>query len=190
MGVQVSNDWIRTLRFSPDGTWLAIGSHDGCIYLHQTASFQRHHILRGHRQSVTHIDFSADSTKIQSNSDAYELFFWDVRRGHRVNASDVRVVRWASQSCVYGWPVTGVWQTQPISRNLVADAQGEPAFSFARNNEYAKQIYAQVVELPAAQVNAVARSSKAPRLWSAETTSGACGCTSTLAWRAPGTPSR
>ena len=160
--VQVCNDWIRSIRFSPDGIWMAVGCHDGCVYLHKTASYQRHHILRGHHQSVTHLDFSADSSKLQTNSDAYELFFWDLRRGQRIPARDVRDVRWATSSCVYGWPVTGIWQTQPISKGLISDAQAEPAFSFAPGNEFAKSIYERVIELPTAQVNAVSRSTQGP----------------------------
>ena len=163
--VQVCSDWIRTIRFSPDGQWLAVGCHDGCVYLHKTASYQRHHILRGHHQCVTHIDFSADSSRLQTNSDAYELCFWDVRRGRRAPASDNRDVRWATGSCVYGWPTTGVWQTQPISGGLVADAQAEPAFSFAADNDFAKEIYRRVQSFPTTQVNAVARSTSAPPPW-------------------------
>jgi hypothetical protein len=37
--------------------------------------------LKGHTSYVTHLDWSADSSLIQSNCGAYEILYWDVAKG-------------------------------------------------------------------------------------------------------------
>lgn len=34
---QVSGQWIEVMSFNPEGTMLAIGSHDNCIYIYSFA---------------------------------------------------------------------------------------------------------------------------------------------------------
>ncbi|CAK4077358.1 unnamed protein product [Aphanomyces euteiches] len=67
---------LAAIQFSPDGTMLAIGSHDNCIYLH---SMLENYTLKskctkatGH---ITHLDFSKDSRYLRANSDAYEILY-------------------------------------------------------------------------------------------------------------------
>ena len=68
------------------------------------------HKLKGHNSYLTHLDFSVDGKWLQSNCGAYELLFWDVKRGRRqTSAGAMRDVKWDTFTCILGWPVQGIW---------------------------------------------------------------------------------
>jgi hypothetical protein len=71
-----SKQWIRNMRFSPDGFTLAIGSQDNNIYLHDVnSSFSVRAMCTKHNKFITDMDFSVDSATLQSNCGGYELLF-------------------------------------------------------------------------------------------------------------------
>ena len=69
--------------------------------------------------SICHIDWSADSKKLQSQCGAHELLYWKLHKGDPGNehwgphqeksSSSMRDEEWATQSCTFGWHVRGVW---------------------------------------------------------------------------------
>lgn len=65
---------IDDLKFSPDGSKLATASHDLVIDLYN-ARDSYSHIARchGHSATVSHIDWSADGSIVQSNCNDYEV---------------------------------------------------------------------------------------------------------------------
>ncbi|ETW03494.1 hypothetical protein, variant [Aphanomyces invadans] len=111
-----SKEWISEIKFSPDNSILAVGSHDNAIYLYAVvanAKFTKmKKMFRGHNSYITHLDFSSDSKYIQSNCGAYELLFSDATTGKQVtSARSLRDVKWDSWTCALGWPVQGIWPT-------------------------------------------------------------------------------
>eukprot|EP01051_Picozoa_sp_SAG22_P010453 SAG22_NODE_943_length_6400_cov_3.214093_5_plen_256_part_00 len=103
---------IDDIKFSPDGRYLAAASHDNYIYVYDLggaidgdggdgedgeASGKLHSVCRGHSSYVTHIDWSADSSMLMSNSGDYELLYWtlsaDGTRWER-STPTVRDVEW------------------------------------------------------------------------------------------------
>jgi Ca2+-binding EF-hand superfamily protein/WD40 repeat protein len=130
--VQDCVESIDDLKYSPDGTMLAVGSHDNFVdvYLVQnnmgvgsskkkghggnehTESYVRISRCRGHTSYITHIDWSVDSRVIQSNCGAYEIMYWDAESGQPILSSTDTVeadTNWSSWTCVLGFPVMGVW---------------------------------------------------------------------------------
>jgi len=109
-----SKQWIRNLRFSPDGFTLAIGSQDNNIYLHDVnSSFSVRAMCTKHNHHITQLDFSTDSATLQSNCGGYELLFYNTIDGtHNPSASSVKNVEWESWTCPLGWPVQGIWQEE------------------------------------------------------------------------------
>jgi WD40 repeat protein len=79
---------VQDIKFSPDGTKLAIASRDNNIYIYRVdQEEQEYHIIgvcRGHSSYVTHIDWSEDSTSLQSNDGSYELLYWDANTAKQV----------------------------------------------------------------------------------------------------------
>jgi len=105
---------IQAVKFSPNGKLLALGSHDGIIYMYQvsesTKKFTRMGRCLGHSSPVTHLDWSKDSNFIQSNSREYELLFWNASICRPMSdASILRDTNWATQTCIIGCNTIGVW---------------------------------------------------------------------------------
>lgn len=75
---------VSDVKFSPDNTKLAAGSHDNHVYVYAVSidsqqdragacTLRPLHRLSGHSAYVTHIDWSVDSQLLQSTCGAYEL---------------------------------------------------------------------------------------------------------------------
>ena len=73
------------IRYSPDGTKLAAGSHDNYIYIYDVLlGYKRIATFKGHSSYITHLDWSADSRMIQSTCGAYELLYSEAATGKQV----------------------------------------------------------------------------------------------------------
>ncbi|RLN68841.1 hypothetical protein BBJ28_00002720 [Nothophytophthora sp. Chile5] len=110
-----SKQAISELKFSPDGSVLAVGSHDHKIYLYRLDPRNASKIVKAatfdkHQSYITHLDFSADGSVIQSNCGAYELLFSSAATGKQItSASSTKDTQWQSWTCTLGWPVQGIW---------------------------------------------------------------------------------
>ena len=79
---------VQDLKYSPNGKMLAVASRDNNIYIYRYTDendFQLTGVCRGHSSYVTHVDWTEDSTMLQSNDGTYELLYW--------NAADAKQVR-------------------------------------------------------------------------------------------------
>uniref|UniRef100_A0A8C8RS51 EMAP like 3 n=1 Tax=Pelusios castaneus TaxID=367368 RepID=A0A8C8RS51_9SAUR len=109
------NEQLSVVRYSPDGEFLAIGSHDNFIYIYSVGEGERKYSrfgrCTGHSSFITHLDWSKDSKFIMSNSGDYEILYWDVAGGCKLlrNRFENRDREWASYTCVLGFHVFGVW---------------------------------------------------------------------------------
>lgn len=73
-----SDEWIQVLAPSPDGSRLAVGSHDNRIYVYDT-SYNLVHTCKAHTSYITAVDWDESGTIMRSNSGDYELLFWDAQ---------------------------------------------------------------------------------------------------------------
>ncbi|ETP32383.1 hypothetical protein F442_18894 [Phytophthora nicotianae P10297] len=109
-----SKQAISEMKFSPNGSVLAVGSHDHKVYLYRldrnATKVVKAAVFDKHQSYITHLDFSADSQVLQSNCGAYELLFSNASTGkHITSASSTKDTQWHSWTCVLGWPVQGIW---------------------------------------------------------------------------------
>uniref|UniRef100_H3BCX7 EMAP like 3 n=1 Tax=Latimeria chalumnae TaxID=7897 RepID=H3BCX7_LATCH len=121
------NEQLSVVRYSPDGNFLAVGSHDNFIYIYTVTENGRKYIrfgkCVGHSSFITHLDWSKDGKFIMSNSGDYEILYWDVAGGCKLlrNRFDSKDREWASYTCVLGFHVFGeicrlqVKSTQPCN---------------------------------------------------------------------------
>ena len=127
---KIAKEWVQELKFSPDGTMLAVGSHDNAIYLVTVPNFQKKYSMKKHSSFITHLDWSEDGSSLHSNCGAYELLFWDANSGKQITggATRFRDERWATWTCVLGWPVQGIWppSTSGDDINYVCRSSGKP----------------------------------------------------------------
>ncbi|XP_039865853.1 echinoderm microtubule-associated protein-like 4 isoform X1 [Simochromis diagramma] len=109
------NEQLSVMRFSIDGSMLAVGSHDNFIYLYnvseQGRKYSRYGKCTGHSSYITHLDWSPDNNFIMSNSGDYEILYWDVPNACKYirNRSECKDIDWATYTCVLGYHVFGVW---------------------------------------------------------------------------------
>uniref|UniRef100_A0A4W4GWA9 HELP domain-containing protein n=1 Tax=Electrophorus electricus TaxID=8005 RepID=A0A4W4GWA9_ELEEL len=109
------NEQLSVMRYSPDGSFLAVGSHDNFIYIYSVMEGGRRYTrfgkCTGHSSFITHLDWSKDGKYIMSNSGDYEILYWDVAGGCKLlrNRFESKDREWASYTCVLGFHVMGVW---------------------------------------------------------------------------------
>ncbi|XP_078261097.1 EMAP like 4 isoform X1 [Rhinoraja longicauda] len=109
------NEQLSVMRYSPDGNYLAVGSHDSFVYIYTVAEngrkYSRQGKCTGHSSYITHLDWSPDTNFIMSNSGDYEILYWDIQNGCKLirNRSECRDMEWYTYTCVLGFHVFGVW---------------------------------------------------------------------------------
>lgn len=81
---KLCNEWIETMHFSPDGKWLAVGSHDQYIYIVSTSDWSLASKEQKHSSYITALDWSLDSKAIKSTCGAYELLYWSVDEAGKI----------------------------------------------------------------------------------------------------------
>uniref|UniRef100_A0A8C3FFU0 EMAP like 2 n=1 Tax=Chrysemys picta bellii TaxID=8478 RepID=A0A8C3FFU0_CHRPI len=102
------------LSVPPDGSYLAVGSHDNFVYVYGVSEdgrkYSRVGKCSGHSSFITHLDWAADSSCFVTNSGDYEILYWDPTTCRQIpNAGAVRNLEWATASCVLGFGVFGIW---------------------------------------------------------------------------------
>ncbi|XP_015114329.1 echinoderm microtubule-associated protein-like 2 isoform X5 [Diachasma alloeum] len=113
---------LQVVRFSPDGTLLALGSRDNHIYIYQVNEDARKYSrvgrcmpkrirrVRGHSSFITHLDWSVDGQYLRSNSGDYELLYWNAGVCRQIpQSSTLRDVDWATHTCVISFETIGIW---------------------------------------------------------------------------------
>uniref|UniRef100_A0A8C1VDR8 EMAP like 2 n=3 Tax=Cyprinus carpio TaxID=7962 RepID=A0A8C1VDR8_CYPCA len=106
------NEIISVVKYSPDGAYLAVASHDNFVYIYSVTEngrkYSRVGKCTGHSSFVTHLDWSTDSQFIVTNSGDYEILFSQMSCINGC-ADVVRNLEWATSTCVLGFSVFGIW---------------------------------------------------------------------------------
>ena len=106
-----SEEWIEIMEYSPDGTKLAVGSHDNNIYIYDANSYDKLGVLQAHKSFITCVDWSKDSTYIRSVCGAYELLFFKIE-GYEQDpsgATNCKDMEWQTGHAKFGWLVEGIF---------------------------------------------------------------------------------
>jgi len=93
-----SLEWIEVAEYSPDGSHLAVGSHDTNIYIYETEGYEKVSKCTKHNATITCIDWSCDGMYIRSVCNGYELLFFTMPNGNQDpgGASNTTGTLWAS----------------------------------------------------------------------------------------------
>ena len=73
-------EWCECMRYSPDGKYLAVGSHDNGVYIYEVNgdSYKLAKRFMKHSSYVTAVDWSADSGYVRSCCGAYSKLYWNI----------------------------------------------------------------------------------------------------------------
>jgi len=118
---------ISVVRFSPDGKIFAVGSHDAWIDFYVSTSLKLVGKVKKHLSPITHIDWSTDSSVIQSTCSGYELMYFQASNATHVplGGTAYRDEQWHSQTCVLGWAVQGIYGAGTDSLDIHAVDRSE-----------------------------------------------------------------
>ncbi|XP_034149805.1 echinoderm microtubule-associated protein-like 2 isoform X3 [Esox lucius] len=137
------NEIISNVKYSPDGKFLAIGSHDNFVYIYAVTEngkkYSRVGKCTGHSSFVTHLDWSVNSQYIVTNSGDYEILFWEASScKHVTNMDVVRNMEWATSTCVLGFSVFGVWPDGADGTDINAVCRSHDASLLASADDFGK----------------------------------------------------
>jgi len=106
-----SQEWVEAMAYSPDGSKLAVGSHDNNIYVYDTDSYKLVGKCSKHNSFIVSVDWSEDSSYIRSVCGAHELLFFSGETCDQdpSGATNTKGIKWATSSAKYGWLVTGIF---------------------------------------------------------------------------------
>jgi WD40 repeat protein len=72
-------DWVQTICFSNDGTWLASGGRDNKVIIWDLLTRKSIHVLTGHKDEITALQFTDNQEYIISASMDRTIRIWHIR---------------------------------------------------------------------------------------------------------------
>ncbi|KAL2096531.1 hypothetical protein ACEWY4_008679 [Coilia grayii] len=137
------NEIISMVKYSPDGAYLAVASHDNFVYIYSVTDngrkYSRVGKCSGHSSFVTHLDWSTDSQFIVTNSGDYEILYWEASSGKHITSMDaVRNLEWATSTCVLGFSVFGIWPDGADGTDLNAVCRSHDGALLASADDFGK----------------------------------------------------
>uniref|UniRef100_A0A5F9C2G1 EMAP like 2 n=1 Tax=Oryctolagus cuniculus TaxID=9986 RepID=A0A5F9C2G1_RABIT len=137
------SEQISVVSFSPDGAYLAVGSHDNLVYVYTVdqggRKVSRLGKCSGHSSFITHLDWAQDSSCFVTNSGDYEILYWDPTTCKQITSAEaVRNVQWASATCVLGFAVFGIWSEGADGTDINAVARSHDSKLLASADDFGK----------------------------------------------------
>ncbi|KAM6912638.1 echinoderm microtubule-associated protein-like 1 isoform 1-T1 [Xenentodon cancila] len=137
------NEQLSVMRYGPDGNFLAIGSHDNYIYIYAVAEngrkYSRVGKCSGHSSFITHLDWSADSQYLVSNSGDYEILYWIPSVCKQVvSVETTRDIEWATCTCTLGFQVFGLWPDGSDGTDINAACRSSDKILLATGDDFGK----------------------------------------------------
>lgn len=108
---QNSQEWIEAIEYSPDGSKLAVGSHDNNIYVYSVPDYKLLGKCTKHNSFIVSVDWSKDGNFIRSVCGAHELLFFDGNSFNQDTSGATNTVEteWQTSHAKYGWLVDGIF---------------------------------------------------------------------------------
>uniref|UniRef100_A0A3P9NF13 Echinoderm microtubule-associated protein-like 6 n=1 Tax=Poecilia reticulata TaxID=8081 RepID=A0A3P9NF13_POERE len=101
---------IHELKFSPDSSFLAVGSNDGLVDIYAVAQrFKKVGECSRSTSFITHLDWSVDSRFLQTNDGAGERLFYRMPAGKLVPKEEAKGIHWMTWTGTIGPEVNGIW---------------------------------------------------------------------------------
>ncbi|XP_070354635.1 echinoderm microtubule-associated protein-like 2 isoform X3 [Equus asinus] len=137
------NEQISVVSFSPDGAYLAVGSHDNLVYVYTVdqggRKVSRLGKCSGHSSFITHLDWAHDSSCFVTNSGDYEILYWDPATCKQITSTDaVRNMEWATATCVLGFGVFGIWSEGADGTDINAVARSHDGKLLVSADDFGK----------------------------------------------------
>lgn len=76
-----AKQWIEAIQYSPDGSKIAVGSHDNRIRIYDANDYSLLATCSAHRSFIVSIDWSLDGSQLRTVCGAHELLFFNTSDG-------------------------------------------------------------------------------------------------------------
>eukprot|EP01038_Epipyxis_sp_PR26KG_P010144 gene10144-13646_t len=139
--IKEAKAWISVVKYSPDGTTLAVGSRDNSIYLYSVMQqYKRKAKFSKHNSGINQLDFTADGRYIQSCCSAYEILFSDSSTGTQITdgASLLTNAEWHTWTLTLGWSVIGIWSGSMDGSDINAVDRSPSGKLLATSDDFGK----------------------------------------------------
>lgn len=124
----VAREWVEALKYSPNGSYLAIGAHDDTIYIYsisEDVKYTLHYTVSYvHSSAITALDWSLDSVYLRAIDQAYAKQYYNIDECEQEKEGASTLTKpelWETSTCKLGWGVMGVypWGTDGSDVNSV-----------------------------------------------------------------------
>ncbi|KAM8853183.1 echinoderm microtubule-associated protein-like 2 isoform 1-T1 [Synchiropus picturatus] len=137
------NEIISNVKYSPDGNFLAVASHDNFVYIYAVSESGRKYSrvgkCSGHSSFVTHLDWSTDGQYLVTNSGDYEILFWEAATAKHVTNMDLlRNMEWATSTCTLGFTTFGIWPDGADGTDINASCRSHDGSLLASADDFGK----------------------------------------------------
>ncbi|KAL1502858.1 hypothetical protein ABEB36_007938 [Hypothenemus hampei] len=114
--LRVCGSPLNCIGFNPSGDMLAIASQNGSVYLFRASrdgfSYKKANKIRG-SQPLMQMDWSSDSSFLQTVTADYDLSFWDVKTlTPEKSPIAMKDVKWYTHNSTVGFMVSGIWNNR------------------------------------------------------------------------------
>ncbi|KAI9595240.1 WD40-repeat-containing domain protein [Syncephalis fuscata] len=136
-----STDVEHPLKYSPDGKYLAVGGvkDDNGVGVYDTSNWKLVGVCSGHSSHVIHLDWSADSKYLQTNSMEHELLFWSIPSCEQITkSSDMSDTDWESFELTMAWPTVGIWEPGMHGRDINAVSRNADRNLLISGNDFSQ----------------------------------------------------
>lgn len=132
-----SKEWVQTVSFSPDGSKLAVGSHDNRTYIYDTGKYSgRPRVCKKGSSFVVNLDWSKSGKSLQTTDGAHELLFYDANA--KQNYGGIKHQDLASASCELGWHCQGIWPPSADGTDVNHCARNDSSTLLATGDDFGK----------------------------------------------------
>jgi microtubule-associated protein-like 6 len=123
---------VTSVKFSPDSEILAVGFHDGAIFLYAVADeYELFGRCTKHVLPVKQMDYSKDGEFIRSNSLQKDIGFFNADDASVMdNFPSMRDMAWSSFTCLYSWHTKSIHRTPHAGEEVTCASSPAPDSTF------------------------------------------------------------
>ena len=117
---------VTDLKFSPSGRFCAVAGRDNVVDIRDTKTWRSVGVTKPPMSSaVTRLDWSADNEWIQCTTGTRELVYLSTAGSTQKNGKEFRDTQWDTWTCLFGWPVVGIWPKYANANAIKAVARSD-----------------------------------------------------------------
>jgi WD40 repeat protein len=108
--IKASDKWINSMRYSPNGDMLAVGTQVGEIKLYEASKYTFVHTFNDQKVYIASMDWSIDGKYLRTNNGESVLKIYNIAAKEVDNTcgESTKDSEWATQSCKIAWNSLGV----------------------------------------------------------------------------------